>query len=226
MWVKFRIDIDCIKESIDVLSWFKERGTKLSLVVHEKPGNFHYHGLIDCKYTLRTLRNHIKVILDDEGNRAYSFGDVPEPDKYLSYIIYREGQPNRIIELDDTYDLEHLKHISETRTSKNSSRTGIGKLESTYQTLREEITEYESMKILINKIVMHYQKTQQIIHKANIYLLAQTLYLHLTGDVDNITKSILNSIDADNLKQIHNQEEIVEYRRRGRQMETSERSED
>jgi len=52
------------------------------------------------------------------------------------------------------------------------------------------------------------------------------LYLHLTGDVDNITKSILNGIDAENLKQIHNQEELVEYRRRGNIWEHRSESED
>lgn len=203
MKVTFRISFEYIKENIDIPNYLTGLGKDLFLVSHEKPGNYHYHGLLDISTTVKTFRNKCKELLDPlveipKGFRPISISDkVSDANGYKSYCLYRSGHPIKHIVVDE--NLEELKKISEKKIKPKDKPSKL-KMETDLEDILESITEQQSRTIrsIVDVIVKHYMTNKRVIHIVDIQRLAWTVYTHTHG-----TKQLVEHIITDEKAGFH-----------------------
>ena len=200
MLVKFRVTLEFIKENIDVVQFFNQLGTGLFLVLHKKPGNYHYHGLLDITTTARTFREKIKEILcplttvAHGGLRSFSVGEkVDDVDRYKSYCMYRTGHP-----IDAIYVKEEIEDLGpEPKNDKKELKQEVD-LRELLHLVKDEKTPKE-----ITKMVLKFYKDNfRVIHITKIQQLVHTILMHINDDIEDLAEHILFTDDA--LRLMHN----------------------
>lgn len=193
MKVTFRLTSCYLKNNVDLVSHLGQYGTDLFLVLHEKPNQFHYHGLLDINTCPKTFRKHLNNCLCPEamkscpkGMRPVSVSDkIDDANRYKAYCCYRGGHPITNIVVSD--DLQELKLIHDSIVPKE--RKTVLKTETDLKYLRTLIPIGTDMKDIVKRIVQYYLDNDRVIHIANIRQLAWTLYAR--SDSDALVNAIL-----------------------------------
>lgn len=210
----FRIDFDRVKENIDVVQFLTHLGDELFLVLHQKPSNFHYHGYLISNVCPKTFRKKIREMLTSAGNGAYSVSDkCPEPDRFMSYCLFRPGHPIKKIHVN--VDEDELKKIHNTVPKGNLTklRTEL-KLEKLLKDIVNKYNGDTNVQNIVGFIIKFYKENGMVIHKANITQLAWSVYVHLTDDYQFLIRDILTADDGlanINARQNHRYDDEGDY---------------
>lgn len=192
----FRIDFDRVKENVDVVQLLTHLGDELFLVLHMKPSNFHYHGYLKSNVCAKTFRSKIREMLTSAGNGAYSVSDkCPEPDRFMSYCLFRPGHPIKKIHVN--VDEDELKKIHNTVPKSNSTKIKTElKLEKLLKDIVNKYNGDTNVQNIVGFIIKYYKESGMVIHKAHITQLAWSVYVHLTDDYQFLIRDILTGDDG------------------------------
>ncbi len=210
----FRIDFDRVKENVDVVQILNHLGDDLFLVLHKKPSNFHYHGYLISNVCAKTFRKRIQEMLTSAGNGAYSVSDkVPDPDRFMSYCMFRPGHP--IGKIHVNVDEDELKKIHNSVPKSNSSQKGKElKLEKLLKDILNRYNGDTNVQNIVGFINKYFKENGMVIHKSNITQLALTVYVHLTDDYQFLIRDIIAADDClsnINANQNHRYEDNDEF---------------
>ena len=164
----------------DLVSYLKQYGTDLFMVLHQKQDNYHYHGLLCLNVCVKTFRKHLNNLLDSsiqcpKGMRPVSLSDkVDDANAYKAYCLYREGHPIKHIVVND--DLQELKSVWTKFQNNQKDKKSNLKLECDLHALQSLIPSGSSVRKIVGIIVKFYQENNRIIHIANCRQLAWTLF--------------------------------------------------
>lgn len=195
--ILFRIDQEAIPETIDIVEWLKNYGTELFLVQHQKPDNYHYHGYMKIEFSEKTFRRKIQELLPIGGNKSYSIKTkFDNLDKYLSYCLYRKGDPIKLIINDKGVDLDYLKEyipkpFEKKERDPNSLNSRFNEL------LKLDYSECRYIQDYTRIVIRFYKQRQIIIHLQQIRQLTLTLYLNKSQKEENAIDDIINIIHHD-----------------------------
>lgn len=193
MKITFRLTTSYLKKNVDLVSHLGQYGTDLFLVLHEKPNQFHYHGLLDINTCPKTFRKHLNNCLCPEamktcpkGMRPVSVSDkIDDCNRYKAYCCYRGGHPITNIVVND--DLQELKLIHDSIVPKE--RKTVLKTEADLKHLRTLIPIGTEMSDVVKKITQYYLDNDRVLHIANIRQLAWSLYAR--NDIEAFVNAVL-----------------------------------
>lgn len=197
--ILFRIDLSAIPENLDLTEWLKQQGTQLFMVLHSKPENFHYHGYLKISYSEKTFRRKLTQLLPLGGNKSYSIKTKYDNlDKYLSYCLYRKGDPIKLISNDLGVDVEYLQQFIPKPAEKRPIGHVSGIQARYNDLLKLDFTDCKNPRDFTRKVLQYYKKHQIVIHLQQIRQLVLTLYLNNVEEdiaIDDITDSIMHNED-------------------------------
>jgi len=197
--ILFRIDMTAIPENIDITEWLKQQGTELFMVRHNKPDNYHYHGYMKIQFSEKTFRRKLTQLLSLGGNKSYSIKTKYDNlHKYLSYCLYRKGDPIELISNDLGVDLDYLKEYIPKPAEKRPVGHVSGIQARYNDLLKLDYTECKNPRDFTKMVLRYYKKHQIVIHLQQIRQLVLTLYLNNVDEeiaIDDITDSILHNED-------------------------------
>lgn len=207
MKVKFRLTIEYLK-NIDVVPFLNQYGTGLFLVLHEKPQNFHYHGLLDLTVCVKTFRKQLNSLLCEDamlkcpkGMRPISLSDkVNDENGYKAYCCYRTGHPITNVVVND--NLEELSNTY-TNSQKSISSKSCLKLESDLHEIQPLIPPGTGVRQITRVIIKYYHDKNRIIHIANIRQLVWSIF-----SIENPNALIDHILSEENLWQYETRREI------------------
>lgn len=196
--ILFRIDQHAIPETIDIVEWLKQYGTELFLVQHQKPDNFHYHGYLNIEFSEKTFRRKIQELLPVGGNKSYSIKTkFDNLDKYLSYCLYRKGDPIKLIINDKGVDLDYLKEFI-PKPSEKKERDPRNNLISRFnEMLKLDFSQCILIEDYTRIVLRFYKQRKIIIHLQQIRQLVLTLYLQLNKNEEDAIDDIVRCLHSD-----------------------------
>lgn len=195
----FRIDMSAIPENVDIIKWLKENGTELFMVQHSKPENYHYHGYIKIPVSEKTFRRNLTRLLPLGGNKAYSIKTKYDNlYKYLSYCLYRKGDPIELKCNDLGVDLDYLKTLCPSPVKLVSQPKRIV---SAIQLRLNELLEldYTKCKTLYDYtkvIIKEYKRRVMVVNLQQIRQLSMSVYLQLCQDENEVISNIARSVHS------------------------------
>lgn len=196
--ILFRIDQEAIPETIDIVEWLKSYGTDLFLVQHQKPDNYHYHGYMKLDFSEKTFRRKIQQLLPIGGNKSYSIKTkIDNLDKYLSYCLYRKGDPIKLIINDKGVDLDYLKEFI-PKLKEKKERDPRNSLESRFNEILK--LDYSKCKIIkdYTRVIIHeYKKRQMVVNLQQIRQLTLSVYLNKCPNEEAAIDDLVTAIHAD-----------------------------
>jgi len=182
MKVVFRITLEYVRENEDVILFLNQLGTDLFLVLHEKPNNYHYHGLLDIKQTAKTFRKKIGELLDPRVEPPKGFRPITVSDKvddengYKSYCLFRPGHSVKHIYVNNE-NINLLKEIADKKIKPVASN----KSDKDLAELKGRVSSSMNTLDIANIVVGYYNELGKKPHIAHMQQLIWGLRTHLTG---------------------------------------------
>lgn len=194
----FRIDMSAIPENIDIVKWLNENGTHLFMVQHSKPNNFHYHGYLKIPVSEKTFRRKLTQLLPLGGNKSYSIKTKYDNlYKYLSYCLYRKGDPIKLISNELGVDLDYLKTLCpEEKPVKQPKRSVSGIQLRLNELLELDYNKCKTLRDYTQIIIKEYKRRVMVINLQQIRQLSLSVYLQKNDDIEQAISYITDSVHS------------------------------
>lgn len=196
--ILFRIDMSAIPEDIDIIKWLNENGTHLFMVQHSKPNNYHYHGYIKIPVSEKTFRRNIAKLLPVGGNKAYSIKTKYDNlDKYLSYCLYRKGDPIELKCNDLGVDLDYLKTLCPKEKPVRQLKRSVSGIQLRLNELLElDYRACTTLKCYTKVIIKEYKRRVMVINLQQIRQLSLSVYLQKETKEDEVISEIVSCVHS------------------------------